>query len=135
MASKIQILRDEVLNDPLGIGYAGMADQQVADSLNVVNRSEQRTSVPSEELISAIRLPDYTAVSTSAEREWLLLLLTPQEVDFGNSDVRVALANIFGSTDTTANLAALATKAVSRATELGLPTIKEGHVIHVRIPL
>lgn len=34
----MSILSDEVLNDPLGRGYAGMTAHQVADSLNTANR-------------------------------------------------------------------------------------------------
>lgn len=33
--SRRQILKDETTNDPLGRGYAGMSDQQVADDLNL----------------------------------------------------------------------------------------------------
>ena len=31
-------LADEVANDPLVRGYSGMTDQQIADSLNTVDR-------------------------------------------------------------------------------------------------
>ena len=34
----IDILRQELTDDPLGRGYAGMADGEVADSLNVADR-------------------------------------------------------------------------------------------------
>ena len=34
----IQILKDEITNDPLIRGYAGMTDIQVADDMNLINR-------------------------------------------------------------------------------------------------
>ena len=34
------LIRDEITNDPLGRGYAGMSDQAVADSLNTKDRTK-----------------------------------------------------------------------------------------------
>ena len=40
----LQILRTELLIDPLGRGYSGMTDQQAADNLNMVNRESPPNS-------------------------------------------------------------------------------------------
>lgn len=40
MADNLQILSDEITNDPLGRGYAAMSDQEIADSLNTINRDK-----------------------------------------------------------------------------------------------
>ena len=38
-------LKTELTEDPLALGYSGMTDQEVADSLNAVNRQRNRTSM------------------------------------------------------------------------------------------
>lgn len=44
----LSILINEIENDPLSRGYAAMTDRQVADSLNMVNRSANRLALVQE---------------------------------------------------------------------------------------
>lgn len=54
-----QALKVEIVSDPLGRGYAGMTDQQVADSLNAMNRPG---AVPMSALINEFLYADKFAL-------------------------------------------------------------------------
>lgn len=126
------ILHDELINDPLARGYAGMTDAQAAASLNTVNRPRERVVVPAHELIDATVPADWAAL-TSAEKQRYQTLTGAGEVNVRSANVRSAFLAMFGAgTQTRSNLAALQNEQVSRATELGLETVYEGHVFMAR---
>lgn len=126
------ILHDELINDPLARGYAGMTDAQAAASLNTVNRQRERGVVPAHELIDATAPADWAAL-TSAEKQRYQTLTGAGEVNVRSANVRSAFLAMFGAgTQTRSNLAALQNEQVSRATELGLGTVYPGHVAMAR---
>ena len=122
-----ETLRAEVLNDPAALGYAGKTDQQVADLLNslTTNRTIPRTQVPVSELFSAI---DNGAWPTTAlTQDKLAAVPNMQVIDASNANTRSIIGSIFPNSGATAatnaRLQALATRTVSRATELGLEAV------------
>ena len=44
----MSVLSDEIANDPLGRGYAGMTNQEAADSMNVVDIADAIEASPRE---------------------------------------------------------------------------------------
>lgn len=126
------VLAQEINLDPLGRGYAGMTDAQAAISLNTVSRSRERGVVPAHELIDAT-VPSEWAALSAAEKQRYQTLTGAGQVNVQSANVRSAFAAMFGAgTTTRANLAALQNEQVSRATELGLETVYEGHVFMAR---
>lgn len=130
----LAILRDELLNDPLGLGYAGQTDQQATDTLNTENRPVDRDRVPTGEVMAAIRPGDFINVTGVPQQTYLKILLGIDFVLLGSTNIRNALANIFsGAPLTLAALAALQQELVSRGTELGIGFIHVGDVAEARI--
>lgn len=123
-------LRAELDTDPNAYGYAALAasgsTQALADLLNLVRQEITgffRGLVPSHEFLTAIVLSEYL-VLTDANRDYLHLLLTPELVDTGSATLRASVATVFGvGTTSRANLVAMASRAGSRAEQLGLGTV------------
>ena len=120
-------LKDEITNDPLARGYAGMTDEQVATSLNTADRSRNLTSISGSVIKAKIVDAEYDAL-TAGKKSELLSLLARDDLDPWGFDANV-IKNVFGNASAT--LAALAgerTESISRAEELGLGTVFQGHV-------
>lgn len=129
MTSKIALLRDEITNDPLALGYTGMTDQQISDSLNAVNINVDRDTVPTGEILAAIVPADFVAIADATRRTYLQMLLATDSVPLGSVNIRNALQNIFsGRTDTLNALSALQQETISRARQLGIGTAHSGDI-------
>jgi len=106
-------------------------DSVAADQLNVLNRTRNRESLSGSEILQAIDKAEFNAL-TAADKQlvWDLLHLGTLN-PFG---VEAALfINAFGGSSAT--IAALGTErveSISRAAELGLEAVYEGHVQYVR---
>lgn len=125
-------LRNEIQADPLARGYAGLTDAAVADSLNTVNRTVDRTVIPTYEIINATVPADWTALS-AAEKQRYQTLTGAGQIDASNPNVRAAFLAMFAAgTTTRANLAAIQSKTMSRADELGLGTVTPGDVTRAK---
>ena len=125
-------LKAEVTNDPLGIGYSGMTDQQVSDSLNDPARPRERSVVPSHEVFDAIVPAEYVSLSV-ANKDRLATVLSMGDVDLSGANTRSALGGMFSAGATRDNLIALQDGApVSRARELSLGKVGPGVVAEVR---
>lgn len=113
-------IADEINADPLSRGYSAMSDQEVADSLNVVNRSVPVEEVPSSALIEATTTSDWTGVGAT-DREKYTQMITGGSINPSGPNTQSHIADIFGDpSGTLANVVALASRAVSRAEEVGL---------------
>jgi len=120
-------LKTEIATDPLGKNYAGMTIQQVVDSLLTEDRVVNRDSMSGEEISSAIDKAEYRALATDAEKDRVIAVTNSKSVNpFGF--VETVLKDIFGSSTTISNLAALRKKTISRAEEIGLSKVKFGWV-------
>lgn len=144
------ILSAELTTDPLGRGYAEMSDQQAADSLNAVDRVRNKT--PHKAPLWAIKQlclesgvwfalkaaaaaasPIQAAAATAVE---LVEDRRFENLDLDNESAQAMLAALVaGGVATQAQvdaIYALGTEACSRAAELDLEPVGDGHVKSVR---
>ena len=125
------ILKDEIDNDPLGRGYAGMSDQEVTDDMLTEYRSVSVGSIPSEDIVAAL-VPSEVNVLTVVQQRNLWGVIGAGSVKPDDTEVKNFFADLFGAgTTTRANLLALATQLISRAAELGI-RVKPGLVAEAR---
>ena len=154
MSDFYEVLIAELRDDPLGVGYASMTDEQVAASLSEANRR-----VPTQRFISMRAIADvlddveYAKVKAAIQAlasqsprvaDMLMFLNMPCDdsgttggLDFGNESVRMMIQSLpaVDSTITQATvdkLLALGEKVVSRAEELGLGEVNQYHVASAR---
>lgn len=119
-AAFLVMLKAEIANDPMGLGYAGKTDTEIADLLNDATRcSIDRTIIPAWEVIEAT-VPAEWAALTSAEKQRYQILTGAGEINVQGTNTRAAFLAMFGAgTATRANLAGLQRRQASRAEELG----------------
>ena len=112
------ILKDELVNDPLGRGYSGMTDEQASTDLNAVYRTRNRVSMTASEVLNAVDPAEYTALTASQkDRLWQLLAIG----DLNPFGVEATLMqNTFGAGLTITALNAARREPISRADELGV---------------
>lgn len=127
-----QILKNELINDPLGRGYSSMTSAAAAVSLSTVNRTRSRSVISAYEVVDAI-VPAEWNILTTAEQRRIELIISAGQVNVLNANVRAAFLAAFGAgTATRTNLAALQTENISRVVELGLPAVHAGDVAYAR---
>lgn len=124
MSVPLTALRNEIQNDPAGLGYAAMvaagADGAIAEALNEVRAGAPyaiyRTDVPVQDVVAAIAPADFTAL-TAIQLSRLQLLFLGGLVNAANTNTRQILQAIFSgaSAGTVAAMAAVATRQGSRA--------------------
>ena len=116
------------------LDYTGLTDQQAADRLMATdnNRTLPRGTIDTWEMREAVVQSEYAALS-AANRQWLDMILAGERVPTGAGNIRTGLLALFGAgTQTRTNLAALQTRTVSRAEELGLGLVTPGDVALAR---
>lgn len=145
-----EVLIAELTDDPLGRGYAGMTDQEAAQSLNGIDRIVADPSrktfrellrvqgmtvagVIYGKLKAAAVVDDGVALALAAAGDY-----SPDGgLDFSDPAAVAGIDALEAQqalTDTEADaLKALGEKRVSRAEELGLGTVTDGHVGSARI--
>lgn len=130
------VLRTELLTDPLPLGYSGLTDAQAAAKLNAVDtgRTQARTAVPPQEIFNAIN--DAAWPTTAILQDKLRAVLGMPAVDASNANTRGILGAIFPASGATlatnTRLVALGTQTVSRAVELGLGIVQAADVTLAR---
>jgi len=118
----MSILSDELANDPLGRGYAGMTDQQAADSLNARDRNLDAASLSGDAMFGATAGADWAGLSAANKLLWVSFCGRETIDPFGAANVALVM-DLFGAGSATITaLAALRRTAngQSRAQELGL---------------
>lgn len=128
-------LRDEIQKDPKGIGYAGMTDEEVADSLNAKTRERQTFRFSGADLINAVDQAEWNALSDAEQAEIKMLIGAGGSLDASeNTTVRDIILSAFGVSSTTVqNLIDIATESISRAREIRLgETVRTFHVEEAR---
>lgn len=123
-----EILKAEIDGNP-GL-YGAMTDQQVVDELNIVNKSQNRTSMTRQEIYENID-PAALSALTSIQLAQLNLALSDTVDPFGNA-AQVFIDVFGGGSQTITNLQAARVDTVSRASQLGLGIVKLGHVTEAR---
>lgn len=151
--ANIDILRDEITTDPLGLGYQAMGDSEVADALNMLNRPG-RKPVPATEvrlyvLLNGIfpGLQNLAATGTDPVQKGtaitILQTIAPNSFDTirmnmpnVNSAVSQMLQTMVNAGVMTAqqrtDMLALGDTTISRAQELGLPVVHHLDVAEAR---
>ena len=128
----IEILKNEIETDPLSRGYSGMTDLEVANDLNTVYRTKNKTSMTGSEVLNAIVISEWTSLTADKQRTvWDVVHLGTIN-PFGIE--ATLMISVFGAgSDTIAALADARKDDVSRASELGMPFVYEGNVQEARI--
>jgi hypothetical protein len=126
-------LKTELTDDPLSRGYAGMTDKQAADNLNdVIDRIPPGFLVESSVVFQQVDQAEYDALTNANEdKMWNVLhlgMLDPWGVEAS------LLTDVFGAGSTTITTLQAWRNGlrVSRAAELNLGFIREGHVAEAR---
>jgi hypothetical protein len=120
-------LCDEITNDPLGRGYAGMGVEAITADINSEYRLVFHEKVEGADLFEGVVGAEWQAISEAEKTQVLSLLsfgaISPQ----GN--VRTFLITIFGGgSGTISNMADIARYTTSRAAELDLGSPNAGAV-------
>lgn len=149
----IDVLREELNNDPLQRGYAAMDDSPVADTLNVADRPGKR-SVPASEVRTYVLLnglwPRIQAVAASsgdplhqgtaitilqtlAPNSFDMIRMTDPAIYGAVSQMLATMVEAGAMTEDNRNaMLALGDAMISRATELGLPMVHHLDVAEAR---
>ena len=126
-------LKTEVATDPLGRGYSAMTDLEVANDLNIVYRTQDVESVTGQDIFEAVVRSEYIALS-AGDKDLLHVIISMGSILVNGTNTKAALLAMFGAgTTTRVNLGALQTRVASRAQELGLPFVYEGHIQEARL--
>ncbi len=129
---QIDILNSEITSDPLARGYSGMSDEEVTVSLNTVDRTCTVSTVTGAAIFNATNDLEFGALTAENKDRWVQLCQIG-EIDISSGIAKALEADIFGEATTTrANLQSLKSPECSRAAELGLGTVKPGHVEEAR---
>lgn len=134
----IDALAAELANDPLGRGYSGMTDQQVADDLNTAYREIIRSNLSGSTIFNAIDPTEFGGLSDQQKQFVRDVFSLGDAVNVGEgTNARTVLLNAFGpGTTTRDNLVAAVTVNITRAEELNLlgrsPEIGPAHVAEAR---
>jgi len=129
-----QALWNEISADPLARGYATMTDVEVAIDMNTVYRTRTRSTLSSAEIYERINVAEFQSKTDAAKVYVRDILGLGQDVQVGpDSKARAVLLAVFGAQSATIQaLAAALLVPISRAEELGLGTVKPGHVQDAR---
>jgi hypothetical protein len=124
----MSILYDEITNDPLARGYAGMTNEEVSNDLNTVYRTRNRASMSGDEIYQQTVPAEFLALTADNKQLWMAFCGRDSINPFATANVQTVV-QIFGSVSTTvANLNASRVESVSRAVELGLGFVLPGEV-------
>lgn len=133
----IDTLKAEITIDPLVRGYAGMTDQQVADSLNTVNRTRERPTLTAAVLYNAMDSAELNALDAAKQARVDRILSLGGDINLTDgAKARAELLAVFsgaGGTNTRPAIGAAVTEDISRATEIGLGHVWPGHVQTARL--
>lgn len=121
-------LREELLNDPLSRGYAGMTDAAaLTDLTDETLRPQPDLDVMSgAQIYEALDRTEFLALTAGQQEEVKIILTLGDSIDISaGSKARTTMLALFDAVSTTrANLLAVATnRTTSRAKELGLGDI------------
>ncbi len=133
MATDIDALRDELINDPLARGYSGMSDEAAADDLNslTTGRTRPRTSMTSTEVWQAIDVTELRALA-DGDRSLVMAVLQFESIDPFRNEATLFIA-LFGAPSATITaLQAARQETVSRAVERNIGKVKPGNVGEAR---
>lgn len=121
-------LKAELLAGHPGTGPYDADDATAAGEMNAVNRTLPKASLTGSEVLNAVDTAEFAALATDADRQIVWNIVHLGTVNpFGIE--ATLFTGLFGAGSATITaLAAARQRPVSRAVELGLGTVKHGHV-------
>ena len=127
----------EALTAELSAGHPGTGAYDAdavtaANELNAVNRSRNLSSLTGDQLFAATDATEFGGLTDVKKQLWLAFCGRSEIDPFGAANVAFVQWIFGGGSDTVTGLASLRTETVSRATELGLPYIRPGHILEAR---
>lgn len=127
----IEKLKTELIAGHPDTGAYSTDDALAAVQLNIVNRSRNLASLTGSEVMNAIVKVDFDELlATDKQRVWNILHLGTINPFGIEADMMVAIFG--GASATITALKAIRKVSVSRAGEIGLSVIREGHVREAR---
>lgn len=132
MASTLEILYNEIINDPLNRGYSGMTNAQIADDLNTVYRTRNKTSMTGDEVYQQTDPAEFIAFTSDIKLLWMSFCARSNINPFANANVQTVVQMFGSGSNTVANLAAARIENISRGDELGIGKVSEGMVIEAK---
>ena len=125
---QVDALAAERVSDPLGLGYAGMTDQQFANSMNATTRTVERTVMSAGEIMEHIDGGEFVAMLATSKARVDRVLSLGSEIIIGPGNNHNAVQELLaafgaGSATIAALAAARGAPKTSRAAELGLPFV------------
>ena len=124
-----RILEDEIANDPLGRGYAGMTDTELIASGNTENRTQKITNLSPRDVFNAIDQDEWSSKTDLQRRRiWDVLHLVRGEgegVNLFGAEL-TEFRKVFDAGSVTASeLMTLRVKKISRMKEIGWGVVRE----------
>lgn len=115
----IKTLAAELSNDPLGVGYVAMTDEQALHSITAKTRQKNKSEIAGAEIIEMVDLSEYDMLSAQKKQLFWDLVHAGTVDPFGNA--YTLMNDAFGpSSATMAKFNSGKIKLISRADELGL---------------
>ena len=125
-------LASELTTDPMSRGYSGMTDQEAADDLNTLYRTENRPYVDGSEILNATDDSEFGALTDAQQDRWLSLCGV-DTIDTSSGVAKDMEADLFGAgTQTRSNLQDIRKRNISRAQELGFENLTVNDVTYAR---
>jgi hypothetical protein len=128
MPFTVQQLKNELANDPTGLGYSGQPDNVCTGIINLarVGISIRRADISPGEVLEAIDTRDFTSSNTASENSWFesLTQLTRIRLSLDDGSDTVVLGNLKrllqnpGPQGSRARVIALSNRQGSRAEQL-----------------
>jgi hypothetical protein len=128
------LLKWELTNDPVPLGYAGKTDTECAALLTARTRTLNRITISAPDLFEAIVPAEWKGL-TADEKSRVQTILSMGTVNLSGANTRASLGAAFAAgTQTRANVLALYATAngQSRAAEIGLGEVTAGDVQRAR---
>lgn len=117
-------LKSEIEVDSLTRGYTGMTDQQVADDLNTIYRTRNRSVMTGKEVKDRISVGEWDA-RTDSQKQIILALCNRDDLDPFGIDAQIFQDEMVGATATIAALVAYRVEDISRGEELGFGVVTQ----------
>jgi hypothetical protein len=119
----IDQLRNELINDPVSMGYSGNNVEQMTEMINEPDEPKHGTvdveSVTKEDMQKAVVATEWSALADAPKERLWQSILALDSVPVSDTNIRNQIQEIWGvGTTTRSNLVALQTRPASRAEAL-----------------
>ena len=128
-----QILWTEISTDPLSRGYAGMTDAEIAADLDLAYRVRNLSGVSGDVIFQQADGSEFAALTNEKRQLWMAFCGRAVVDPWAEANIDFVVWIFDAGSQTVTNLSASRTKLISRATELGIDLVKQGHVQDARL--